>query len=245
MTASRPLIAITTSTGAETDGPIPNYPRLHVAQDYVAAVVRAGGTPVLLPVLQSADREQLLAEQLAGVDGVIFTGGQDIDPARYGAAPDPQLGEISPERDDWDLAALAAARRVGLPVLGICRGSQLINVAMGGSLVQDLPTGRPSQVAHWQPLPNDRPTHGVQVAPGGILAGLGRPEFEVVSFHHQGVDRLGEGLRVEAVAPDGLVEAFSAESGPWLLGVQWHPEMSFRQDPIAVDLISLLIDQAR
>lgn len=241
----RPLIAITTTTGFEAGALIPNYPRTNVASDYVDLVLAAGGTPVLLPIFDPTGHEQVIAEQLAGVDAVIFTGGQDIDPARYGADPAPELGATSTLRDEWDFTALALAREVGLPVLGICRGSQLINVALGGTLVQDLPTGRPSEVAHWQPLPNDRPSHAVQVAHDGLLAQLGRDEFAVTSFHHQGVDRLGEGLRLEATAPDGLVEAFSAEDGPWLLGVQWHPEMSFRNDPPALELAGLLIEQAR
>ncbi len=241
--ASGPRIAISTTTGQELSGPLPGLPRTNVSTDYVDAVLAAGGVPVMLPLFDP-ERYPIVDDQLEGVDALVLTGGQDIDPSRYGQERRPECGESLPVRDAYDLRLLEAARSRGIPVLAICRGFQLVNVAGGGTLVQDLPTDRPSEVAHWQSGAPDQPTHTVSVTPGGLLAqAVGEVDLAVVSYHHQGVDQLGRGLVVEATAPDGLVEAVRAEQG-WLLAVQWHPEMSHRHDRRGLALFELLVSAA-
>lgn len=191
--------------------------------EYVAAVLGAGGVPLVLsPLLGAA----LAAEALDGCGGLLLTGGADLDPARYGAAPSPALESVEPMRDDFELALLAAARARRAPVFAICRGLQLVNVAAGGTLWQDLPTERPGPVAHRQAAPPAEPSHSVHIEPGTRTADLlGTASLRVNSTHHQAVRVLGAGLRATAWAADGVVEAVeSDDAGEWLVAVQWHPE---------------------
>jgi putative glutamine amidotransferase len=150
----------------------------------------------------------------------------DVHPARYGREIRPDANvEIDPDRDSTDLAVFEKARREDVPVLGICRGMQLVNVALGGTLLQDLPSERPSEIVHDVPGQHpERRDHKVAVKPGTRLSEIARaPEIDVNSRHHQAVERLAPGIAVSALAPDGLIEAFESAS-PWLLAVQWHPE---------------------
>ncbi|MFZ5623088.1 MAG: gamma-glutamyl-gamma-aminobutyrate hydrolase family protein [Gemmatimonadota bacterium] len=190
---------------------------------YVLSLARAGALPLILSPLMGAE---LATHALEGVDGLLLTGGEDLDPALYGEAPVPQLGSVSHPRDEFELALFAAARRRELPVLGICRGCQVINVALGGSLYQDLPTQRPGAVQHDAPGPRDHRSHGILVEPGSRLAeALGATAFRTNSFHHQAIRRLAPGLRATAHAEDGLIEGIEGpENQPWLAAVQWHPE---------------------
>ena len=197
--------------------------RTGVNAEYVAAVLEAGGMPLVLSPLIGAARA---AEALDGCGGLLLTGGADIEPARYAAAPSPALESVEPARDEFELALLAAARSRRMPVFAICRGLQLVNVAAGGTLWQDLPTEQPGPVAHRQAAPPATPTHAVRVAPGTRTAEfLGTGLLRVNSTHHQAVRVLGAGLRETAWAEDGVVEAVeSDDSGEWLVAVQWHPE---------------------
>ena len=246
---ARPRCGISTTTGQELSGPLPGQARTNVSTDYVDAVLAAGGLPVMLPLFDPADHPGLVVEQVADLDALILTGGHDVDPGSYGQAPRPCCGATLPFRDAWDLALIEAAMERGVPVLGICRGMQVMNVHFGGTLFQDLPTERPSVEGptHWQTLPPDQPSHPVNLTAGGVLAGFtGTDRIEVTSFHHQGVDTLGLGLVVEAKADDGLVEAFRLDDPEkWVVGVQWHPEMSHRIDPQGLALVRGFIDRAR
>jgi putative glutamine amidotransferase len=191
---------------------------------YIDQVTEAGGVPVLLPPVPG------VASALARLDGLILTGGGDIDPAGYGAEPDPRTSRVHPERDQAELELLAAALADGLPVLGICRGLQLLNVARGGTLRQHLP----AEAGH-RPAPGMFGSHQVRLAPGSRLASILRPgggpaglTLNVPTAHHQGIARLGEGLPPFAWAQDGLIEAVELPPGPgqhpFVLAVQWHPE---------------------
>ncbi|MFB8241096.1 gamma-glutamyl-gamma-aminobutyrate hydrolase family protein [Kitasatospora purpeofusca] len=200
-----------------------------VPQTYVDAVVRAGGTPVLLPP-QPGGAEHLLD----ALDGLVLAGGPDLDPARYGAAADPRTGPPHHARDDWESSLLRAALAQDLPLLGVCRGMQLLNVELGGTLLQHLPDG-----SH-QKVPAEFVRHRVEVAGGSRLAGVLGPDAEVSCYHHQAVDRLGGGLRPTARGADGTVEALELDGHRFALGVQWHPET----DPDDLRLFRALIAQA-
>jgi len=197
--------------------------RTGVNAAYVRSVLAAGGVPVILSPLLGPS---FAPRALDGVDGLLLTGGEDIDPAWYGAAPSPHLYPPSRERDLFELAAFAAARHRELPILGICRGIQLVNVGLGGSLFQDLPSERPASLAHDPGSARDARTHAVRLQEGSRAASaLGSTLLRVNSFHHQAVDRLAEGIVATGWSEDGLIEAAeSPADAPWLLAVQWHPE---------------------
>ncbi len=218
--------------------------RTGVNAGYVHAVRAAGALPVILSPLVGAEHAALALE---GMDGLLLTGGEDLDPAWYGAVPSPRLGRVDRLRDRFELALFAAARQRGLPVLGICRGLQLVNVALGGTLWQDLPTERPTHVAHDPPAARDARTHAVRLAAGSAAAAaVGATALTVNSFHHQAVRDLAAGLRPTGWADDGVIEAFEGEDGAgWLLAVQWHPE-EMHADPAAPDrgLFSALVEAA-
>jgi putative glutamine amidotransferase len=190
---------------------------------YVRSVVGAGGVPLVLSPLLGPS---LAGRALDGMDGLLLTGGEDMHPAWYGQEPSPLLYPPSRERDLFELALFAVARQRDLPILGICRGIQLINVAMGGTLYQDLPSERPGAVGHDPGGPRDARTHPVRLAPGSRAAHvLGDTTLSVNSFHHQAVARLAEGLIASGWTEDGVIEAVETPAGaPWLLAVQWHPE---------------------
>jgi putative glutamine amidotransferase len=197
--------------------------RTGVNAAYVRSVLAAGGVPVILtPILGPS----FAPRALDGVDGLLLTGGEDIHPALYGAEMSPLCYPPSRERDLFELALFAAARQRELPILGICRGIQLVNVGLGGSLFQDLPSERPSAIAHDPGSARDARTHAVRLQDGSrAAAALGATAITVNSFHHQGVDRLAKGLVATGWSDDGLIEAAeSPPDAPWLLAVQWHPE---------------------
>jgi putative glutamine amidotransferase len=173
-------------------------------------------------------------ELLEGFDGLLLAGGGDIDPNRYGADPHPDQYGVDPDRDATELDLLLAAREAGLPILAICRGIQLVNVATGGTLHQHLPddTGR---MTHGDPMGGLSASHGVTVTEGSALAeAVGATRIErCTSHHHQGVERVGGGLRAVGWSDDGLVEALEpAGEGPWMVAVQWHPEVTAEHDPV-------------
>ena len=214
----RPLIGVTTSelrpSGLSTlrrQGE-PDHPEMALGMTYLQAIERAGAVPVVLPPCVS-DLESLISR----LDGVCLSGGPDLDPEAYGSRErHGELGPTEPSLDAFELALARAALDRGMPLLGICRGSQALNVACGGTLHQHLP-------GHRQSEPGCRVTHEVEVRAGTRLAGLlGVGTHAVNSFHHQAVDRLGRGLRIAARAADGTVEAI--EGPGFAIGVQWHAE---------------------
>jgi len=227
---ARPVIGMSTGRMAVDYGPVPQYPLTYVPVDYVSAVLAAGGLPMPMALHDVAAHPGSVAEQLAHCDGLLLSGGVDISPAAYGEQPHPQLAATTPDRDAHELALLAEARRRGLPILAICRGIQLVNVAYGGTLYQDIPSQLPDAIQHAQRSARHLPSHSVTVSEGSRLYGMVGGAIEVTSFHHQAVKDLGAGLEVTATSPDGVVEAVEASDHPWLVAVQWHPEMSAVSD---------------
>jgi putative glutamine amidotransferase len=190
---------------------------------YVRSVLAAGGVPIMLSPLMGPS---YAARALDGVDGLVLTGGEDMDPAWYHADPHPRANPPSRERDLFELGLFAAARQREVPILGICRGIQVVNVALGGTLWQDLPSERPGAVDHYPEAARSERTHLVRLQPGSLTASaLGGNEVRVNSFHHQAVRDLAPKLVATGWTEDGLIEAVESLPGqPWLLAVQWHPE---------------------
>ena len=222
-----PLIGVTTSEvrAAVLARPLkqgdPAQPEMALGMVYMRAVELAGGLPVVLPPL-SSERVAPLVEQLAGI---CLSGGPDLAPAGYGAEPDPHLGPTEPALDAFELCVAEQADRLGLPILGICRGLQALNVARGGTLHQHLPDVTDGSIEHRQTEPGHVATHPVRIEPGSGLAQiLGGEETDVNSFHHQGVAELGRGLRAVAWAPDSTIEGVEGDDARFVLGVQWHVE---------------------
>lgn len=197
--------------------------RTGVNAAYVQALLAAGGVPLILSPLLGAS---LSGRALDGVDGVLLTGGEDIEPSWYGAPPSPLLSPPSRARDLFELALFAVARQRELPILGVCRGIQLINVALGGTLFQDIPSERPGPVNHRPEGARNARSHRVRLQSGSRAAdALGGTSITVNSSHHQAIRDLAPGLVASGWTDDDLVEAAESTAGaPWLLAVQWHPE---------------------
>ena len=236
--ATPPLVGVTTSVTVDK-----SPERAYVNAAYVRAVQQAGGVPVLLPPqLDRAARAELWRR----LDGVLLTGGGDVDPARFGEAPHPTASEISPARDGLEIDVTHWALERRRPLLAICRGLQVLNVALGGSLCQDIPSALDSPLDHSQKEPRHQPTHHVKVQEGSRLAAiLGALEVDVNSFHHQALEALGRGLTAVAWSPDGIVEgAELADAERFVVGVQWHPEDLVDHDTAARNLFAALVRAA-
>jgi putative glutamine amidotransferase len=215
MHRNRPLIGVTAYEVPASFSHWRDMASMMVPAGYAHAVVAAGGMPVVIPPFGGT------SELLDRLDGLVFSGGSDIDPALYGRERAPETTAVMRHRDDSELELLRAALDRGRPVLGVCRGMQLLNVACGGTLVQHL--AETPGVVHKGP-PGTFSTHSVTVEPGTRLQALVGDEVEVHSCHHQGIDRLGDGLVVTAHAPDGVIEAIEGDTAHFALGVLWHPE---------------------
>ena len=209
------MTVVAVTAARRTDG---GRERVALNVAYVAALERAGLSPLILPTSLAPSRA---AEALDSLRGLVLSGGEDVDPARYGAPPHPKLGARDGRRDEVEIALVHAARSRRLPVLAICRGVQLLNVALGGTLYQDLPDECPGPVGHAQD------EHEVTIDPASLLGRtIGRARITANSRHHQALRDVAPPLAVVARAPDGIVEGVELRhpEGQWLLGVQWHPE---------------------
>ncbi|MEU6574644.1 gamma-glutamyl-gamma-aminobutyrate hydrolase family protein [Streptomyces sp. NPDC046805] len=210
----RPLIGVSTYLEPSVRWGVWDMAAALLPAAYPGLVQRAGGLAAMLP----PDEPRHAAVTVTRLDGLVIAGGPDVEPVRYGAEPDPRTGPPARARDTWELALIDAALTAGVPLLGICRGMQLLNVALGGTLVQHI-DGHAEVVGVYG-------EHPVKPVPGTRYAALAPEETSVPTYHHQAVDRLGEGLVPTAHAADGTVEAVELPSAAgWVLGVQWHPEM--------------------
>jgi putative glutamine amidotransferase len=222
----RPIIGITTYVEPASWGAWRDIPAALLPHAYVRQVSAAGGLPLLIPPLPAGTTREDLGRLLSRIDGLILAGGGDVEPARYGADAHPNVQAPRPERDESELDLARASGESDLPVLGICRGMQVMAVAAGGDLVQHLP----DVVGHDEhsPAPGVYGKHEVRIEPGSRLAQVLGERIDVATYHHQGVGR-HPGLVAAAWADDGLLEAFEDPDAPFRLGVQWHPEVG--EDP--------------
>ncbi|GGY47826.1 gamma-glutamyl-gamma-aminobutyrate hydrolase family protein [Streptomyces xanthochromogenes] len=210
---SKPLIGISTYLEPARWG-VWDLPAALLPAGYPRLVRASGGLAAMLP---PDDDPAAAAEVVARLDGLVIAGGADVEPVRYGAEPSPRTGPPARERDAWELALIEAALASGTPLLGVCRGLQLLNVALGGTLVQHLDGHTGGRGVFGE--------HTVKPVPGTLYASLVPEEVDVPTYHHQCVDRLATGLVASAHAGDGTVEAAELPGAAWVLGVQWHPEM--------------------
>ncbi|MSO74916.1 MAG: gamma-glutamyl-gamma-aminobutyrate hydrolase family protein [Alphaproteobacteria bacterium] len=234
----RPVIGL--SLDSEAPGGYSKFPWYALRQNYFSAIAAAGGLPIALP------HEPDLAEPyLSLVDGLMVTGGAfDVDPSLFGAGSRHPSVTTKDKRTAFELAICRAAHRADLPSLGICGGQQLMNVALGGTLIQHIPDEIPNALAHEQPNPRDEPSHAVAVTRGTKLAAIVPAlTMNVNSAHHQAVKAVAPGLSVNAVAPDGVIEGIEDASRRYFIGVQWHPEFSI--DPGDAKLFTALIAACR
>jgi putative glutamine amidotransferase len=238
-----PTIGLTTIALAPAGAHRP--PRLAQNRTYVQAVIRAGGLPLLIPHLED---KALLRAAYERLDGLLLTGGEDIHPGHFHEAIHERCRSISPERDATELPLARWAVQEGKPLLGICRGIQVLNVALGGSLYQDIGSQCPAAGRHdWYPgFPRTLLAHAAAVADGTHLARiLGATALEVSSLHHQSIKDLAPALEVAAVAPDGIVEAVQVRDHPFAVGVQWHPEELAGTDAHSQRLFEALVRASR
>ena len=195
---------------------------------YMDGIVQAGGTPIIFPF---SEDENELSRLVSICGGILFTGGHDVDPKIYGEEPMQGLVSCCEKRDVMEKTVLELAMKADKPVLGICRGIQFINAALGGTLYQDLPLQHPSEIEHYQQPPYDVPAHEVDLIAGTPLyKSLGAEKIDVNSCHHQAVKDLAHGLEIMGVSQDGLVEALYAPGWKFFWAVQWHPEFSYKTD---------------
>jgi putative glutamine amidotransferase len=238
-----PVIGITGY--ADRSARPPNIPIFALARTYVRAVIMGGGTPVIIPPhLENAS----LRAAFDGINGLILSGGGDIHPSSFREADCGLLWRVDRERDQAELSLACWALDDGFPVLGICRGIQALNVAAGGTLIQDIPTQVPDALTHsaiaGRPVPDI--AHTVHVDPASRLAELiGPGDIGVNSAHHQAVKAVGKGLVAAARSPDGVIEAVEASAHPFCIGVQWHPEVMVETNPTMGCLFRGLIQAAR
>jgi len=230
----RPLIGITSDYSNDTN-------TINLNSDYYWAIYRAGGHPVVIPYTDSNDIHHLISI----LDGIMFTGGNDIDPGYYGELPHPKLGRINPIRDEFELKFCRLALENDKPVLGICRGAQLMNVVMGGTLYQDLEDQLKSGtlIKHIQSAPVWYATHEVKLDAGsGINRIMGHDNIRVNSFHHQAVKDLAGTFRATGWSSDGVIEVIESDNHTFALGVQWHPERMFTRDQTMLLLFKAFVE---
>ena len=220
--ARKPVRACTVAVtaGIRPDG---DTSRVRLTAAYVIALESAGLIPLIVPPLSNADAASAVLDSVAGL---VLTGGEDVDPARYGEKRHEKVRSINAARDATEAALIKEAQKRGTPVLAICRGIQILNVALGGTLVQDIPSQCETDIAHDEESARDSRTHEISVEPGSLIAtAIATEHCTVNSFHHQSVKRVADGMRVTARSPDGIIEGLeSTDEDWWVMAVQWHPE---------------------
>ncbi|ABO51397.1 peptidase C26 [Desulforamulus reducens MI-1] len=230
-----PIIGITSSYDDKTG-------RTFLSRDYIQAVTAAGGLPLVLPCILPESSVPFLLEL---VDGLILSGGVDVDPLIFGEEPHPQMGEICPERDKFEFTLTKQALGQDLPILAICRGVQMLNIVAGGSILQDIGATVQCPVKHSQEAPRWYGTHTINILPESRLAKIWGKKMVVNSYHHQAVGTVGKGFIVSAWSVDGVVEGMESTTHSFVLGVQCHPECMWEKDTVIFQLFREFVQAAK
>lgn len=232
----RPLIGIVPLVDEKKDS-------LWMVPGYMNGVTRAGGIPVMLPLTSDSS---VISRLLDEVQGILLTGGHDVDPRIYGEEPVPECGPKCLERDSMEKELLDQALKKDMPVLGICRGIQFLNAYLGGTLYQDLPSQFDSSVEHHMSPPYDVPVHSVSInEDSGLYKVLKTDKLEVNSYHHQAIKDKAESLKVMAVSEDGLIEAVEMPDRRFVWAVQWHPEFNYLKDENSLKIFEEFVRQCK
>lgn len=232
----KPVIAI----ACNLDCPVKNV-IVGVYDSYVKAVEKCGGLPLIIPAATDSDD---INRYLEMSDGLLVPGGKDVHPMYYGARPNQHLGELVPDLDEFQIRLIRMAHEMKMPIFGICRGLQMINVALGGTLIQHLPDD-PSVMKHVQTMHGRFPFHSAEAADNSLASHIfGDEPFYINSFHHQAVEMPAPGLKVSVTACDGVIEALESEGDDFIMGVQWHPERMIFDNPAQYALLETFIEVA-
>jgi putative glutamine amidotransferase len=238
-----PLIGISASLLIIESGSLMGRERIAVGHDYIEAIRLAGGTPIVMPIIEG---KEFIQQQMQCVDALLLSGGYDVCPLFYDEEPQRGLEAICPDRDRYEIQLLQAARESQKPILGICRGLQLLNVAFGGTLYQDIEMALSSPVQHNQKAKPEEATHTVTLMPCTKLNQIMEENLLLTnSFHHQAIKDLAPGLVANAYAKDEIIEGVEGEGDLFILGVQWHPELMFNKHPKMLKLFHAFVEAAR
>ncbi|PKM83449.1 MAG: peptidase C26 [Firmicutes bacterium HGW-Firmicutes-14] len=232
----KPLIGVTCSYDLKDS-------RFFIPEAYINAIIRAGGIPLVLP---GSGKTRGVRPYFNAVRGLILSGGGDIDPSFFNKEPVPALGEITPERDRFEIMMIKTALKKNIPVLGICRGCQVLNVACGGSLIQHIPSVIRKPLKHSQSAPRWYPTHRITIDKSSLFHRIaGENTIMVNSFHHQSICEPAPGFRVSARSSDGVIEAVEHPGYRFVLGIQWHPECMVEKDSVSRRIFSAFIEAVK
>ncbi|MFQ6040662.1 MAG: gamma-glutamyl-gamma-aminobutyrate hydrolase family protein [Candidatus Poribacteria bacterium] len=236
----RPIIGITCGSdvsASSAGGRV--YRKNSVGSDYINAIEHAGGAPIVLPIVEDAE---CISSFIDIIDGLLLSGGGDIDPSFFNEEPIPAIGSIDPRRDSIEISLSKAALEQNLPVLAICRGIQVLNVAAGGTLYQDISQHSKETLKHRQSAPGWHASHTIQMEPGSLMYGMfDKRTGKVNSFHHQAVRDVADGFYVSARSNDGIIEAIESREYRFMLGVQFHPEMMYQHHPAAANIFAAFV----
>lgn len=241
---THPIIGISTSFLKITEKPFTQHQRIYVNNGYIESIIKAGGIPLLIPM---SDNVTTIDELLNLTDALVLSGGHDVDPAHYGEQPHPLLGPIAPQRDKIDMHLIRKAAAAKKPILGICRGMQILNVAFGGSLYQDISVySQESPSIHSLGAQTNAGSHEIEITPHSVLHKIfGVQRLETNSYHHQAVKMIAPGFSAVAKAKDGLIEGIAKTDDSWTIGVQWHPETMTESHPQMIKLFQALVSEAK
>lgn len=238
----KPIIGISGNLLVEKSGPVAGLRRTYINEVYVSAVKKEGGVPVILPVVEE---DEIIEEQAKLIDGLILTGGYDVNPHLYGEEPASNILSTWPTRDCYETNLIKCVLKSKKPILGICRGIQILNVVFGGSLYQDVSQINGPVNRHMQATFPEVPTHTIKTAEGSKLRKIVGEKVLMNSLHHQCIKKVADGFKVTAVASDGIVEAIEKEGEVFVMGVQFHPEFLVDKYPYAAAIFEQLILEAR
>ncbi|WP_409291918.1 gamma-glutamyl-gamma-aminobutyrate hydrolase family protein [Peribacillus sp. SCS-37] len=237
MNTNKPIIGISATTMN-----ISGFDSIYLHYSYAESIMAAGGIPVVLPSGPAGLTEGMV--ELC--DGICLSGGEDVDPYYFGAEPHPKLGKVVPDRDEAELGMIRHARLRGIPIFGICRGIQVLNIALGGTIIQDIESERPKSIKHTQLAPRGSASHSISIDRNSrLFRAAGRDVIRVNSFHHQAIEKIADELVVTASATDGIIEAVESRdfSKGWMSAVQWHPEDMAKTDEVMNALFAEFVSE--